>query len=34
LLMSKACDEYLADKQEKVSLLSAVDYTHGFVRKV
>jgi O-methyltransferase len=31
--VKKACDEYLADKQEKVSLLYAGDYTHGFFRK-
>jgi O-methyltransferase len=32
--VKKACDEYLADKPEKVSLLYAGDYTHGFFRKV
>jgi O-methyltransferase len=32
--VKKACDEYLADKQEKVSLLYAGDYTHGFFRKI
>ena len=32
--VKKACDEYLADKREKVSLLYAGDYTHGFFRKV
>jgi O-methyltransferase len=32
--VKKACDEYLLDKEEKVSLLYAGDYTHGFFRKV
>jgi O-methyltransferase len=32
--VKKACDEYLADKQEKVSLLYAGDYTHGYFRKL
>jgi O-methyltransferase len=31
--VKKACDEYLADKREGVSLLYAGDYTHGFFRK-
>jgi O-methyltransferase len=31
--VKKACDEYLADKPETVSLLYAGDYTHGFFRK-
>lgn len=32
--VKKACDEYLADKQENVSLLYAGDYTHGYFRKL
>jgi O-methyltransferase len=31
--VKKACDEYLADKPERMSLLYAGDYTHGFFRK-
>jgi O-methyltransferase len=32
--VKKACDEYLLDKQEKVLLLYAGEYTHGFFRKL
>jgi len=31
--VKRACDEYLADKPERVSLLYAGDYSHGFFRK-
>jgi O-methyltransferase len=31
--VKKACDEYLADKPERVALLYAGDYSHGFFRK-
>jgi O-methyltransferase len=31
--VKQACDEYLADKPESVSLLYAGDYSHGFFRK-
>jgi O-methyltransferase len=31
--VKKACDEYLADKPERVSLLYAGEYSHGFFRK-
>ena len=31
--VKKACDEYLADKQEKVSPLYAGDYNHGFLER-
>lgn len=31
--VKKACDEYLADKPEKVTLLYAGEYPHGFFRK-
>jgi len=32
--VKKACDEYLAEKPEKISLLYAGEYTHGFFRKL
>lgn len=32
--VKKACDEYLADKPERVTLLYAGDYSHGFFRKL
>jgi O-methyltransferase len=31
--VKKACDEYFADKPERVSVLYAGDYSHGFFRK-
>jgi O-methyltransferase len=31
--VKKACDEYLSNKPEKMTLLYAADYTHGFFRK-
>ena len=31
--VKKACDEYLADKPERLSLLYAGEYSHGFFRK-
>jgi len=32
--VKRACDEYLADKPERVTLLYAGDYSHGFFRKL
>ena len=32
--VKKACDEFLADKPEKVSVLYAGEYAHGFFRKI
>jgi O-methyltransferase len=32
--VKKACDEFLAGKPERVSLLYAGDYSHGFFRKL
>ncbi len=31
--VKKACDEFLSDKEENVSLLYSGDYTHGYFRK-
>jgi len=31
--VKRACDEFLADKPEEVSLIYAGDFTHGFFRK-
>jgi O-methyltransferase len=31
--VKKACDEYLADKPERMTLLYAAHYSHGFFRK-
>ncbi|HEU5321017.1 MAG TPA: TylF/MycF/NovP-related O-methyltransferase, partial [Methylomirabilota bacterium] len=31
--VKKACDEFLADKPERVSMLYAAEYSHGYFRK-